>query len=86
MDTTSKFFVFMIILSLIIGAIVITFKPHHNLETIYKSNAQYYSHINDETVLKKLQKPRILDDKGVNQSSDTIKVKESKSEDEFAYD
>ncbi|PKM92680.1 MAG: hypothetical protein CVU80_02075 [Elusimicrobia bacterium HGW-Elusimicrobia-4] len=57
MDTTSKFFIFMIVLAVIIGAFVVRFKPQHNLATVYKSNARYYPHINDETVLKKIQKP-----------------------------
>ena len=47
----------MIVLSLVIGAFVIKFKPHHNLATVFKSNARYYPHINDETVLKKIQNP-----------------------------
>lgn len=60
MDTTSKLFIFMIVLSLVIGAFVIKFKPQHNLETVYKSNARYYPHINDETVLKKIKKPKAV--------------------------
>lgn len=58
MDTTSKLFIFMIVLALIIGVFVIKFKPHHDLATVYKSNARYYPHINDETVLKKTRKPK----------------------------
>ena len=57
MDTTSKLFIFMIVMAVIIGAFVIKFKPQHNLATVYKSNARYYPHINDETVLKKVKKP-----------------------------
>ncbi|MEW6556358.1 MAG: hypothetical protein AB1349_03285 [Elusimicrobiota bacterium] len=60
MDATSKLFIFMILLALIIGALVIKFKTQHNLETVYKSNARYYPHITDETVLKKPQKPKII--------------------------
>lgn len=59
MDTTSKLFIFMIVLALIIGAFVIKFKPRHNLETVYKSNAGYYPHINDDTVLRKIRKPTV---------------------------
>ena len=58
MDTTSKLFIYMVVLALVIGAFVIKFKPQHNLATVYKSNARYYPHINDDTVLKKVQKPK----------------------------
>ncbi|MBI5573293.1 MAG: hypothetical protein HY919_01900 [Elusimicrobia bacterium] len=90
MDTTSKLFIFMIVLSLIIGAFVISFKPHHNLETVFKSNARYYPHINDETVLKKIQKPKtadIEDITGVSVSTVTHKPARKKIEtDEFVPD
>ena len=90
MDTTSKLFIFMIVLSLIIGAFVIKFKPQHNLATVYKSNARYYPHINDETVLKKIQKPKAVivgDTDGVSISTGTHKPKRLKKEtDEFVPD
>lgn len=72
MDTTSKLFIFMILLALIIGAFVIKFKPRHNLETVYKSNAGYYPHINDDTVLKKIRKPAVEanDGKPVKENQD----------------
>lgn len=49
----------MIVLSLIIGLLVIKFKPNHNLKMVFESNARYYPHINDETVLKEISKPKI---------------------------
>jgi len=49
----------MVLLSFIIGILVIKYKPNHNLETVFESNARYYPHINDETVLKKISKPKI---------------------------
>lgn len=59
----------MIVLSLVIGAFVIKFKPHHDLATVYKSNARYYPHINDETVLKKVQKPKQTEEGAVKPST-----------------
>ena len=47
----------MILLSFIIGLLVIKFKPNYNLKTVFESNARYYPHINDDTVLKKINKP-----------------------------
>ena len=47
----------MILLSFVIGLLVIKFKPNYNLKTVFESNARYYPHINDETVLKKINKP-----------------------------
>ena len=88
MDTTSKLFIFMIVLALVIGIFVIKFKPQHNLATVYKSNARYYPHINDETVLKKIQKPKAagIEDTGIASSTDTQKPKRKKVEDEFVPD
>ncbi|HAX61187.1 MAG TPA: hypothetical protein DCX95_01310 [Elusimicrobia bacterium] len=92
MDTTSKLFIFMIVLALVIGAFVIKFKPQHNLATVYKSNARYYPHINDETVLKKIQKPKsavVEDNAGVSISTSTgvHKAKKKKIDtDEFIPD
>lgn len=90
MDTTSKLFIFMIVLALVIGAFVIKFKPHHNLATVYKSNARYYPHINDVTVLKKIQKPKtaiVEDNAGVSISTGAHKAKKKKIDtDEFIPD
>ena len=50
----------MIFLSFIIGLFVIKFKPNYNMKTVFESNARYYPHINDDTVLKKVAKPQIV--------------------------
>jgi len=87
MDTTSKLFIFMIVLAAVIGVFVISFKPHHDLATVYKSNARYYPHINDETVLKKVKKSEPFGVEGVSPSTGTHKPTRKKTAaDEFVPD
>jgi len=76
----------MVLLSFIIGILVIKFKPNHNLDTVLESNARYYPHINDETVLKKINKPKIAVQErspaeNVAVSSGTVPEKPKKNQD-----
>jgi hypothetical protein len=57
MDSATKFFIFMVVLAFIIGGFVVEFKPGHTLASVFESNARYYPHINDRTVLGKVDKP-----------------------------
>jgi len=59
MDSTTKFFIFMVFLSFVIGLFVIKFKKNYSMRSVYESNARYYPHITDDTVLKKIDKPKI---------------------------
>jgi len=59
MNSATKFFILIILVSFMIGFVVILIRPGHNMPAILQSNAGYYSHINDDTVIKKIEKPII---------------------------
>lgn len=56
MDAAAKLFIFMVLVSLVLGGIVLLTSPEYRVNYIYQTNKNYYPQINDETVRKDLQK------------------------------
>ncbi len=52
MDGTTKMFIFLLIVSLILGLLVVLTDPTYRIENIYKTNKNYYPQINDKTLQK----------------------------------
>lgn len=56
MDATTKLFIFMLIISLLLGCIIIFVLPEYRIEKIYQSNKSYYPQINEESLKIEFEK------------------------------
>lgn len=56
MDASTKLFIFMLVVSLLLGTVVLLIFPEYRIQKIYQTNKNYYPQINEETVKKEFDK------------------------------
>ncbi len=56
MDSATKIFIFLLIISIIFGTVVILTHPEYRVKNIYQTNKNYYPQINDENLNKEFKK------------------------------
>lgn len=56
MDASTKLFIFMLVVSLLLGTIVILMFPEYRIDKIYQTNKNYYPQINEENIKKEFNK------------------------------
>ncbi len=55
MDAATKIFIFIFLLSLLIGTIVLILYPEYRINKIYLSNKSYYPQITEEIISKEIK-------------------------------
>ena len=55
MDAATKLFIFMLIVSLILGTIVLITHPDYRIKNVYQTNKSFYPQVNEDSVKQELK-------------------------------